>query len=207
MATTPRRPYAARLPPEQRREQLLDAALNLIVHEGYDNVSMESVARGAGVTKPVVYDLFANVGELLRALFVREEERALAALAAALPDIDSDVDPDDLFTGGIRAFLSAVAERPQAWALILKPSEATPAAMRAEVERRRADLLAQVESVVAWGVKKRGGPAGLDVELAARAILALGEDSARLVLADPSRFAPERMADFVDWLLQGLARA
>ena len=58
MSTT-RRKYARRLPPEQRREQLLDAALSLIP-AGFDTVTMESVAKQAQVTKPVLYDLFAN---------------------------------------------------------------------------------------------------------------------------------------------------
>ncbi len=56
-----RRPYAPRLPPEQRREQLLDAALCLIVERGYAGVSIEAVARIAGITRPVVYDHFPNL--------------------------------------------------------------------------------------------------------------------------------------------------
>jgi len=38
----------------RRREQLLDAALHLAATEGISSVTMEGVARGAGVTKPVV---------------------------------------------------------------------------------------------------------------------------------------------------------
>ena len=46
---TKRRPYAARVPIEVRREQLLDAAIRLIVRDGYDGVSVEAIAREAGV--------------------------------------------------------------------------------------------------------------------------------------------------------------
>ena len=43
---------------EVRREQLLDAAIRVIVREGYDGVSVEAIAREAGVTRPVVYGAF-----------------------------------------------------------------------------------------------------------------------------------------------------
>src|SRR5918994_6585818 len=78
---TPRRPYAPRMPPEERREQILDATLALVAEKGYESVSMEGIARVAGVTKPVVYDLFGTLADLLEALLKREEERALAQLA------------------------------------------------------------------------------------------------------------------------------
>ena len=63
MATAPaKRPYAPRLPPEERREQLLDAAMGLIIDEGYGGVSMEGIARRAGVTKPVVLQVEGPTG-------------------------------------------------------------------------------------------------------------------------------------------------
>ncbi len=46
----PRRRYAPRMAPEKRREQLIDAALSVIVHQGYEGVSIEAIARTAGVT-------------------------------------------------------------------------------------------------------------------------------------------------------------
>src|ERR1700742_4142080 len=101
---TGKRPYAPRLPPAERREQLLDAALSVIDEGGYDAVSMEAIARAAGVTKPVVYDLFANLGELLRALLQREESRALAQLEEVMPASPS-VDPDELIVSAFVAFL------------------------------------------------------------------------------------------------------
>ena len=60
-AAKPRRPYAPRMAPEQRREQVLDAALRVILELGYSGVSIEAIAREAGVTRPVIYDHFANL--------------------------------------------------------------------------------------------------------------------------------------------------
>ncbi|MDT7633226.1 MAG: hypothetical protein QOI50_5156, partial [Pseudonocardiales bacterium] len=58
MAPTPgrqRRTYAPRVPAAQRRTQLLDAALRLVVTRGHNAVTMDAVAEQVGVTKPVIY--------------------------------------------------------------------------------------------------------------------------------------------------------
>jgi AcrR family transcriptional regulator len=195
------------MPPSERREQLLDAALELIVEAGYGGVSMEAVARRAGVTKPVVYGLFADRGELLRSLLEREEQRAFAQLAAVIPSgVGDDVDPDRLLVDGFTAFLTAVRDDPGPWRLILLPVEGTPAVVREHVEAGRRAIGEQIAALVRWGVQTRGGPAGLDEEIAAHAILGLGETAARLVLEQPETFGPERFGAFAAGLVSILPR-
>jgi AcrR family transcriptional regulator len=53
--------------PAQRREQLLDAALEVVLEQGYAGVSIEAIARMAGVTRPVIYDHFSNLEGLIHA--------------------------------------------------------------------------------------------------------------------------------------------
>lgn len=194
------------MPPQERREQLLDAALSLIVERGYGGVTMEGVARAAGVTKPVVYDLFGSLGRLLLALNEREEEAAFADLAQVLPSLPLDSDPDQLLVEGLVAFLTTVASNPDRWRLILLPSDGTPELVRDHIAQGRRQVLGQLEALVGWGLEQRGGPKELDVELAARAIMALGEGAARLVLTEPDRFAPDRFRSFAATLLEGLPR-
>jgi AcrR family transcriptional regulator len=205
-ATTRKRAYAPRMPPSERREQLLDAALEVIAEHGYGGVSMEAVARQAGVTKPVVYDLFSNLGELLRALLEREEGRALAQLAEVMPSGRPAVEPDELVVTGFTAFLGSVAASPTSWRLILMPAEGTPAVVREEVEANRNRIAARLEELLNWGLAARGGPEGLDLELAAQGLIALAEQMARLVLTDSKRYPPERAGDFVRSLLAALER-
>jgi AcrR family transcriptional regulator len=47
-----------RLPPAERREQLIDAALSIAAREGYDNLAFEKVANHVGVTRNLVYHYF-----------------------------------------------------------------------------------------------------------------------------------------------------
>jgi AcrR family transcriptional regulator len=190
-----RRPYAPRLPPGKRREQLIDAALSVIVQQGYSGVSIEAIARAAGVTRPVIYDHFPNLGRLLRALIEREERYSLDQLDLVVPEPPREADPGEVVAGGVRRFLEAVVSRPATWRIILLPLEGTPAIVREHVERNRATILARIERLVRWAIDQRGLP-DLDVELTARAIRDLGEQAGRMVLTDPVRYSPERYERF-----------
>ena len=195
-----RRRYAPRMAPSARREQVIDAALQVIVEQGYEGVSIEATARTAGVTRPVIYDHFPNLGALLQALIEREERIALEQLAEVVPDPDPDPDGADdavaLLTAGIRRFLEAVASRPSTWRIILLPLDGTPAIVRQNVQTNRARILERLQELVRWGTAGDDLSGGLDVELAAHSIMALAEEAGRQVLTDPERFSPERYEAF-----------
>ena len=198
-----RRPYARRLPPGQRRQQLIDAALSVIVEQGYTGVSIEAVARAAGVTRPVIYDHFPNLGRLLHALIEREERYALDQLDRVVPEDPGERDPVEVVAGGVRRFLDAVASRPATWRIILLPLEGTPAIVREHVESNRARILERIERLV----RRAPLPADLDIELTARAIHDLAEQAGRMMLTDPESYSPERYERFartmVTLVLQG----
>lgn len=206
MGTT-RRKYAPRLPPEQRREQFLDGALALIAEGGFDALTMEAVARRAGVTKPVVYELYANRAEVLDALLRREAERATAQVLGAIPGTDfADRSPEDVYTDAVRAFVNAVVAAPDRWRLVLVPPEGTPPEFRMQVELVRSRVLAQVNELADLGVKTTGDP-DLDAELLGHAMLALAEMAGRLAVTDPERFTPDRLVAFVGKIAHFLPRA
>jgi AcrR family transcriptional regulator len=204
LAAKPRRRYAPRMAPPQRREQLIDAALAVIVEQGYEGVSIEAIARQAGVTRPVIYDHFRNLGELLQALIEREEAYALEQLAQIVPVDPGAEDPIAVFAGGVRRFLDAVTSRPNTWRVILLPPEGTPAIVRDHVETNRGRTLERIREQVRWAADRDAIPPGLDGELAARAILSLAEEAGRMVLTDPHNFSPERYEDFVRAIVAAL---
>src|SRR5947209_924574 len=192
----PRRRYAPRMPPEQRREQLIDAALNVILKDGYRGVSIEAIAREAGVTRPVVYDHFPNLARLLHALVEREEHYSLGQLAFVVPE-DPGEDPVEFFSTGLRPFLDAVIGRPATWRLILLPLEGTPEIVRDHVEQNRERILRQIERLVRASIEEGQLPAELDAELAARMVRDLGEEAGRMILTDPKHYTPDRYERFV----------
>ncbi len=68
--STDRRRYT-RLGPEERREQLLDAANALFAEYGYDGVSIEDIASTTGVTRGLVHHYFGGRKEVYLALLER----------------------------------------------------------------------------------------------------------------------------------------
>jgi AcrR family transcriptional regulator len=75
MPLTPRR----RLSPQLRRAQIMDAAAQLIVRQGYLPLPMEELAQRAQSSKALLYSYFPTQYDLFNALLLRE----LGALAAA----------------------------------------------------------------------------------------------------------------------------
>jgi AcrR family transcriptional regulator len=194
----PRRPYAPRMPPGQRREQLIDAALQVILERGYARISIEAIARAAGITRPVVYDHFPNLNRLLHAVVEREERISLAQLDHVVPDEPGDQAPRDLLAGGVARFLDAVTSRPATWRIILLPLEGTPPIVRQHVQARRARVLQRIERLVGAAIEGSHLPRDLDVELTARAIRDFCEQAGRMVLTDPKRYPPERYKRFAE---------
>lgn len=204
-STRRRRPYAARVPMEQRREQLLDAALAVIVREGYAAVSVEAVAREAGVTRPVVYGAFDGLGPLLTALLDRQQVRAFGRLLQALPDrVDRD-DPVGLVTGSVRRLVAMVREDPDTWRMVLLPPAGVPDAVVARVEsdreRVRHFFATTIDGLLA------GRSDHVDAEVLSHAVLAVVEHFGRLLITEPDRFDTERLVAAVRSVLAPLLDA
>ena len=182
-----------RLPIEQRRTQVLDAALMLINDEGHSALSIEAIARRARVSKTVVYSAFGGLEPLLHALLDREEAAALASLARAAPPSSNLDDPTAALTDWLRALLGAVSDNPVSWRLMLLPADGTPPNVRERVQRGREIALDQARRLTAALL---ADDPHADLDLAARAILAIGEEYARLLLNDPERYQPDRLVEF-----------
>jgi AcrR family transcriptional regulator len=195
-----------RLPPEQRREQLLDVLIDIVLDEGFGAVSIDRVARDAGIARTVVYAQFDNLEGMFAALIERTQMRALGQITAVIPEIGIDRDPDDILVEAIRMFTQLVRDHPRTWRLVLFPVEGAPLIVRERIAEGRVMVRALLEPVITWGVGVRGGPMDVDTELTARMITALGEEAARLVLDDPERYPPERLAAFVRVLISAVSR-
>jgi AcrR family transcriptional regulator len=189
MATvSKRRPYAARVPADERRTQLLDAALHLVATRGHNATTMDAVAEQAGVTKPVVYGHFRSRNELLTALLRREQEAAVEQLAAALQPTD--------IARAVAAFLAAVREAPERWHCIVMTMADMPPEFHAARESARTLVLARAAEIA----EQLLDGTGIDPEIAAHSAVALCEMAARLVLTSPEQFAPERFVTAVGQL-------
>jgi AcrR family transcriptional regulator len=194
---------ATRLTAGARREQLLDATKAIVARSGFHSVSIEAVAREAGITRPIVYGHFHDLAGLLEALVERETVRALEQLAAVLPADLATGDPAEQLVGALGGYLEVVAGDPATWRLVLVPQEGAPAALQEQVARGRAEVIAHLARAVRPGlVAGRESP---DPELTARLLSAFADEAARLRLADPESYPSERILSFARWALGQLA--
>ena len=194
-----------RMSASERREQLLDVALEILCEEGSSALSIDAIAKGAGITRPVVYTQFGDLPGLLDALVDREEKVVLTQLAKAIPINVGEVDPDDVIVGAIDTFLNAVRARPRTWQIVLTPPQGMPRSLHDKVVARREAVIEQITPLVAWGLTKRGGPTGLDYELLARIILVLAEEAGRLTITKPEAFTPAKLVEQARVLVGALA--
>ena len=197
MAT--RSPTPQRMSAEERREQFLDATKQIVAEDGFHGVSIEAVARRAGITRPIVYGHFKDLQGLLEALVDREGERALTQLAKVLPTNLSEGRPRDLLLAGMRGYLEAAQSDPVTWRLVLMPPEGAPAVLRERIAEGRSAVI----SLLAEAVRPGFGPGreSPDPELTARMLSVLADEGVRLVLTDPERWPAERIAAHASWYL------
>ena len=88
-----------RLSPEDRRNQLLDSARDLIQNQGFSGFTMEALATEAGVSNPLVYKYFDTRLELLQELWTREYERYTLSVREQLSKAENFEDVVRLFVG------------------------------------------------------------------------------------------------------------
>jgi len=190
----------SRLPAQERRAQLLDVTKAIVAARGFHAVSIEAVARGAGVSRPIVYGHFKDLRGLLEALVLRESARALEQLTLVLPTALGE--PRAQLLSALRAYLAAVEADPDTWRLVLMPPEGAPALLRDLLGRGRGAVVAQLAEAVRPGLGS-GGPSP-DPELTARTLSAIADESARLLLTDPERYPAERLVAHAGWVLEQL---
>lgn len=96
----------ARLPAAERREQLLEVALQSFGASGFHATSMNHIAAAAGVTKPVLYQHFASKTEL----FAEVVSMVGTNLAAAVEkSIASETSPRGRVNSGFHALIGILA--------------------------------------------------------------------------------------------------
>jgi len=80
---------------DDRREQVLEAAMREFAELGYEAASTSAIARRAGISQPYIYALFPNKQELFLAVHDRVVGRIRDTFAAAVADADGAAGPEE----------------------------------------------------------------------------------------------------------------
>jgi AcrR family transcriptional regulator len=146
---TDERPRAAkaptgRLPRSARRNQLLGAAEEVFVAQGYHAAAMDDIAERAGVSKPVLYQHFPGKLELYLALLDKHCDALVEAIRGAL---EATTDNKLRVQATTEAYFAYVAAESGAFRLVFESDLTNEAAVRERVEavtRATATLVSKV---------------------------------------------------------------
>ena len=161
-------PPRRRLTAEERRTGILDSALAVFSESGYHSLSIDDIAREAGVSKALIYEHFASKQELYADLIARNARELTQRIGAALVGVELESGAARLQTG-LDAFFAFVEERRAAWRMLFR--EATDPETAAVVNR----MLEQVTAEVTMLISQDPGARELDSEEDRRALRLLAE--------------------------------
>ena len=190
-----------RLTGPQRREQILDVTKALAGERGFHAISIDAVARRAGITRPVVYTHFDDLTGLLKAMVEREGARAVEQLMGLIPQETDTDDAAAMLMTSLRAFLEAVSDDPVTWRLVLVPAEGTPEFLRERALQIRNAVTQQLAAIVPTALAGGSTEPSPDPELTALTLQAVSEEAARLLLERPDEFSIERVMEHTEWML------
>jgi AcrR family transcriptional regulator len=173
-------PPGGRLPRVARRKQLLAAAQEVFVANGYHAAAMDDIAERAGVSKPLLYQHFPGKLELYLALLDAQTEALAAAVAEALAATE---DNRQRVHGVVSAYFDFIDGESRgddgAFRLIFETDLGNDPAVRARVAKVAEQTMRAVADTVA-------ADTGLDhasAELLSTALTGAGQVAARWWLA------------------------
>jgi AcrR family transcriptional regulator len=145
-----------RLSVEDRRQELIDAALRLFSARGPEAVSVDDIAAEAGASRALLYHYFDNKHDLYLAALRAAADALLEQLQPPLSGT-----PPELLDAGLSAYLNYVEQHSVGFSALLREGPGASGEVGAIVERVRAAVLGMLLA----GVGVPDPPAALRVAL------------------------------------------
>ncbi|AQZ68883.1 TetR family transcriptional regulator [[Actinomadura] parvosata subsp. kistnae] len=144
-ATPDAKPRGTRLPRLARRRQLLSAAQEVFVENGYHAAAMDEIAERAGVSKPVLYQHFPGKLELYLALLDLHVDDMVNRCREALASThENKLRVQATFS----AFFDFVSSQGEAFRLVFESDLRNVAPVRQRVERSLRECAEMVSELI-----------------------------------------------------------
>jgi len=134
-----------RLPRSARRKQLLEAAQEVFVAQGYHAAAMDDIAERAGISKPVLYQHFPGKLELYLALLDTHCDAIVATVESAM---SATHDNKERVRGAVRAYFDFVDHESEAFRLVFESDLRNEPAVRERVERVESGCIAAITNTI-----------------------------------------------------------
>lgn len=141
-----------RLPPDERREQLVRLGLELLGRTPHDQVSIEAIARAAGISKGLLYHYFPTKSDFVAAV-LRQSHAELERRMA--PDLSVAMTAGERLDATLDAFLGYVEEHAAGFLAVTHARAGGDDAVRAILVEQRA---ARVDSMAGFAAALAGAP-------------------------------------------------
>ena len=187
------------VPRAVRERQLLDLAEELLAEHGYDGLSIEEVARLAGVSRPIVYAHFKDKESLYLACLRRAREELEQMILEATANAKSAREMVEL---GTNAYFEFVERRGRRWAVLFGGAELSGPGAR-EITRLRFATVAQISQLIA-AIAPRADQ--LTREAFAHAVSGSAEQVAKWWRENPQVKREDVVAQQVSFAWDGLSR-
>ncbi|NQW64605.1 MAG: TetR/AcrR family transcriptional regulator [Actinobacteria bacterium] len=135
----------ARLPRDERRAQLLAAALEVFTAAGYHAAAMDDIADRANVSKPVLYQHFPSKLELYLAVLDVHIDSLVFAIQTA---IASTPDNSSRVKATIDAYFGFIDSESEAFRLLFESDMSVEPQVRERLNRMTYDCAAAVSAVI-----------------------------------------------------------
>ena len=196
-AATPR---GGRLPRNARRAQLLDAALEVFVEQGYHAAAMDDIAEHAGISKPVLYQHFPSKLDLYLALLDAQAEDLVGRVRAA---IEATTDNRARVRGAIETYFDFVDTKGAAYRLVFESDLRNEPTVRDRIEAAMDSCVEAIAETIAQGT----GVGADEARMLSVGLTGLAEVSARWWLNSGGSVSKERAVDLlVSLAWRGLSR-
>jgi AcrR family transcriptional regulator len=132
----PVRPRRIRLDNDQRRAQLLELARRAFSDRAYDDVSIDDLARVAGISKGLLYHYFPTK----RDLYVAGLREIADELVEAVTRVPDDLAPIDRVRTAVDAYLDHITRHARAFVSLMRGGIGSDPEVAAVIERVRTRL-------------------------------------------------------------------
>jgi AcrR family transcriptional regulator len=138
-------PTGTRLPRPARRRQLLGAAQEVFVAQGYHAAAMDEIAERAGVSKPVLYQHFPGKLELYLALLDESADELVGIVRDAL---SSTTDNKQRVPATFQAFFDFVSSSGEAFRLVFESDLSNEPAVRERLDHTMRDCAEMISQFI-----------------------------------------------------------
>lgn len=189
-----------KVPRNERMAQILTVAGSMFAQKGFYSTSMDDIAKGAGVTKPLLYRYFGSKD----ALYLATIEQVGEYLTLGLSMLMSNPDPRERLDMMMLSFLTFVERHRDGWSVLYNETLGTVGPVGERVSFFRKAFIDAVSHSITELLKQTDEADLVKAQCMAHTMVGAAEATARWWVSNPSVSLAQLQANFKSLIEPGL---